>query len=102
MEFYGKAVLLGVSSYKSNKNKEQELRQYYKYTFLVGDQDEITGLFIEPTVESCSSEEKLLPDKVELFQSIDIKLTLKKEYTKVNGVVQVVNKPSYVIIPKVG
>lgn len=101
MDFVGKALLLDVSTYQK-KNEEGDLVRYYKYTFLVGEQEDSSSFITDPHVETYTSDRCLLCGDEKVFDQIEVKLCVTHFYQKLAGQFQRVEKLQYVVVDKVG
>lgn len=95
-KFVGEAYLLNVNRYEKKEEGEEIGKIYYRYEFLVGDQEE--GSFISNAhVESFTSEQEMIKGGGSFMELIKVSVTIREFFVKGEGKVV---RPMYEVLPQ--
>ena len=93
-KFVGEAYLLNVNSYSKKEEGEKEERVYYRYEFLVGDQED--GSFLSNAhVEGYTADHPVIKGGGSFMEVIKVSVVLREFFVKGQGKVQ---KPVYEVL----
>lgn len=95
-KFIGEAYLLNVNKYEKKEEGEEVPKQYYRYEFLVGDQEN-GGFISNAHVEACTSETELIKGGGSFMELIKVSVQIREFFVKGEGKVV---KPMYEVLPQ--
>lgn len=94
MQFVGEGYLVSVSSYQ--KRDGEDLKTFYKYSFLVGDTDADGKYLFNASVQTSVSDHPLLKGGENFMSKVKIIVTIKTEFEKDGvGKYRQVQRPTY-------
>lgn len=97
-KFVGEAFLLNVNVYEKKEDNEKEGKVFYRYEFLVGDQEDgSTGFISNAHVEGYTADHEVINGGGSFMEVIKVSVQLREFFVKGQGKVKI---PVYEVLPQ--